>query len=123
MARSSDQLVVVRERCGAHCIAREDAEKLFNVIVPPLRAGHHVDLDFSGIETLASSFLNVAIGRLYGTLEPVLVDQHLRWHGLDDADQSLMLLVIRNAKDHYRKTASQRAREEEILRNLKEPEQ
>lgn len=110
--------ITVRDICGAHCVGPEEAENVFDLVVRALRAGERVRLDFAGVETLASSFLNVALGRLYGDLPNDVVDTLLEYQGIDAADDRIIRVVIRNAKDHYAQTAKQRDLEQQIVKDL-----
>lgn len=98
----------VQTICGKHCLSPEEGEALFKEVYETLRRGDHVCLDFSGVETLASSFLNTAVGRLFGKFDHDLVESRLRWSGLDRQDERIIKLVIENAKDHFRRTQAER---------------
>ena len=110
----------VRKQCGEHCIALEDAENLFKQLTILLEAGENVTLDFEGVETIASSFLNVAMGRLVGIFKPEFLKQNLKWTGVDDVDNQLIALVMRNAKEHYGQDAQSRMQRDKIVKTLSE---
>lgn len=57
--------------------------------------------------TLASLFLNNAIGCLYGSYNQNLLEQKILWSGLDPADESVVTLVKRNAIRFYDANGSQ----------------
>lgn len=110
--------ILVKETCGAHCVGPEEAERLFDLLEPALRAGGRVQLDFTGVDTLASSFLNVALGRLYGHLPASDVDALLEYKGLDPTDDRVVKLVVKNAKEHYAQSARQRDLEQQIVKDV-----
>lgn len=112
--------VSVRKQCGSHCVAPEDAESLFNQVSHLLKDGENVTLDFQGVETLASSFLNVAIGRLFGQFNPNFLEKHLQWSGVDRTDNQLIDLVIRNAVDHYKQDPVVQAQRDKIVKSISE---
>lgn len=94
--------------CGKHCLSPDDGEALYKELYESLQRDQDILLDFSGVETMASSFLNVAVGRLYGKYDHAFVDAKVRWSGLDEQDDKIMRLVIDNAKEHFRRTEAER---------------
>jgi len=95
---------------GEVCVDSEDGAKLCDLTHAALNEGESVCLDFSGVTTLASAFLNMAVGCLYSFFDPEDLDRRLHWKGLDATDESIMRFVQRNAIRFY--AADQRKREE-----------
>lgn len=93
----------VDEICGKHCLSPEEGEILYKELHQALQRQEDILLDFRGIDTIASSFLNTAVGRLYGRFEHSFLDSKLSWTGLDPQDERVLRIVIENAKDHFRK--------------------
>lgn len=93
---------------GPICVDSEDGAKLCNLAHQALDRGETVCLDFSGITTLASAFLNTAVGCLYAFFSPDDLDRRLLWKGLDPTDDAVMRFVQRNAIRFYSAKPSQR---------------
>jgi len=104
--------------CGRHCIASEEAEILHREILLALQTGRAARLDFAGVETLASSFLTVAIGRLCESVPGEVLGPSLRWTGLDAADERVLRLIIRNATEYYGQGPKERRVHRQILSDL-----
>ena len=118
---SDTHTIKVLKFCGTpHCMAAEEAEKLHQEITRLLSADLEVLLDFNGVETLTSFFLNVAIGRLFGKHDSKFLDARLQWIGVDEADKRVIELVIQNAKEHFKKEPSERVKQDKIIKNLAE---
>ena len=100
--------IEVKTICGKHCLSPEEGEILFNELQEALKWKEPIILDFSEVETVASSFLNTAVGKLFGKFNYDFLDTNLRWSGLDQQDSRIMKIVIENAKEHFRKTKEQR---------------
>jgi len=66
-------------------------------------------LDFSGVKTLTSSFLNAALGCLFANFSVDTLNQKLTWVGLDPTDDKLVRLVLKNAARFYAVTPEQQA--------------
>lgn len=118
---TSDQTnisIKLLEVCGPHCISPEKGEALHRTIVPSLKSGAHVTLDFEGVQTVASLFLNPAIGRLYGLFDYAFIDSHLHLTGADEIDSRSLSIVIENAKDHYRKGIPERTRQDQLVKSI-----
>jgi hypothetical protein len=113
---TADTVFRVATECAVHCVSPDDGHKLFARLRDALRAGRSVQLDFAGVETISTVFLNVAIGKLFGEFDPKQVEHLLRWENAEDADDRLIKLVIRNAKAHYQMNPSAREREAEMVR-------
>jgi hypothetical protein len=96
------RIIAVQEYGGYHCTGSDDAEKLFHEIARALEAGQSAILEFGEVETLASSFLDVAVGRLYEVFEEACVDNGLRWTGVDNTSDRLITSAIKDAKAHAR---------------------
>jgi hypothetical protein len=92
---------------GPICVAPEDGAKLCNLVREALDQGEEVCLDFSGVTTLASQFLNTAVGCLYAFFRQEDLDRRLLWKGLDPTDEAIVRLVRRNAIRFYEASSSQ----------------
>jgi hypothetical protein len=92
----------VAERCGPICVDPEDGDRLCLEASQALLAGESVCLDFAGVSTLTSSFLNAAVGCLYGKLAIEDLASRLTWTGLDETDESVLRLVCNNAARYFK---------------------
>lgn len=93
---------------GTICVDSEDGAKLCDLAHEALDRGDAVCLDFSGITTLASAFLNTAVGCLYAFFDKDDLDRRLLWKGLDPTDEGVMRFVQRNAIRFYSAKQPQR---------------
>ena len=82
-------------------ISSEEAETVYNALHGILKNGQKVILDFSGISLLISSFLNSAVGRLYGEFKPDTIEKLVSYENLDAQDEYILEKVICRAKDYY----------------------
>ena len=99
----------VAKLCGGpYCVDPDDGVRVAAPAVDVLRHGEPVCLDFTGVTTLTSSFLNVAIGALYGQFDADFLDGNLRWIGVDTTDESLIRLVRDNAIRYFSAALEQR---------------
>jgi hypothetical protein len=99
----------VAELFGPICVASDDGARLCDMLRGPLDRGETVCLDFTGVTTLASSFLNPAVGCLYAFFDKEDLDRRLVWKGLDATDEAVLRLVQRNAVRFY--SAPERVKE------------
>jgi hypothetical protein len=94
---------------GPICVDSGDGIKLCDMAHRSLAEGDDVSLDFTGVTTLASAFLNMAVGCLYAFFTKDDLDRRLVWKALDPTDEAVMRLVQRNAVRFYSAPAPQQS--------------
>jgi hypothetical protein len=94
--------------CGPFCVDPDDGAQVAAQLVGALQQGDSVCLDFTGVSTLTSSFLNAAVGSLYGHFDADFLDAKLTWSGMDATDESLIRLVRDNAIRYFSASPEQR---------------
>jgi|GEM_PF-1319671 len=99
----------VVELVGPVCVDPEDGLVLCQQTRTILAQGPGIVLDFSGVRTLTSSFLNAAVACLFDKYSVDFLTQSLRWTGLDSTDEKLVQLVLKNAARFYQATPDQQA--------------
>ena len=121
---SQDKVVLkIKDVCGPHCVGIEDGTGLFTRILPILKTGSEICLDFEDVLTITSSFLNVSVGKLFGHFKESDLEKRLTWKCSDESDNQLIKLVVRNAKEHFAKPETTRKMENDIVkRNIIEEE-
>jgi hypothetical protein len=87
---------------GPLCVSAEDGQKIYEKIAPLLREGQNVVLSFDRVETMISTFLNAAVGQLYGEFEDDRVRELLSVQEMDQEDMVLLKRVVDNAKVYFR---------------------
>jgi hypothetical protein len=99
----------VVELIGPVCVDPEDGAMLCQQTHTALTQGAGIVLDFSGVRTLTSSFLNSAVACLFASYSVDTLSQKLKWTGLDSTDEKLVHLVLKNAARFYKATPDQQA--------------
>jgi len=87
---------------GTLAVATEDGEAVYKGIEAALAEKRDVDLDFQGIKTLTSTFLNAAIGQLYGKFDSPFLREHIRIVNMAPEDQATLKRVVERAKDYFK---------------------
>lgn len=78
---------------------RTDGVKVYETL---LDNKEKVEVDFSNITMVVSSFLNAAIGKLYGKYSEQFINENVKIIGLCDDDMELLNdIVIPNAKSFF----------------------
>lgn len=81
---------------------RTEGVKVYETIEKHLDKKEKVEVDFSSITMVVSSFLNAAIGKLYGKYSEEYIDANVKVVGLSDDDVELLNdIVIPNAKSFF----------------------
>lgn len=92
---------------GPVCVDPEDGALLCQQTYAAFSQGPGVLLDFSGVRTLTTSFLNASVACLFTVFSVDTVSDQLKWTGLDSTDEKLFRLVLKNAVRFYSATAEQ----------------
>lgn len=86
---------------GPVCIDRESGNKLFSKIKQLIDEGRHVRLSFAGTSEVIPTFLNSAIGQLYGCFARGVIQDRLSVDGLENEDLQTLKQVVDNAVRYY----------------------
>jgi hypothetical protein len=100
--------IQVSDLFGSVCVDTDDGAMLCGLIRDGLSTDGGVTLDFDGVGTLTSSFLNAAVGCLYSSFSAADLERKLLWKGLDDTDEGILRLVMKNAALFYEADQEQR---------------
>ncbi len=95
------QTIKVIDEIGSVCVDPEDGTLLCRQSCTALSQALDVLLDFSGVKTITSSFLNAALGCLFASFPVDTLTQKLKYVGLDPTDEKLVRLVVTNAIRFY----------------------
>lgn len=56
--------IYLEKELGEHCVSLDDGAKVFQRIFPELEKGSSVELDFRGVRSVLTPFLNASFGKL-----------------------------------------------------------
>ncbi|CCZ41556.1 MAG: STAS-like domain-containing protein [Butyribacter sp.] len=97
-----DIVLNVAELIGSpSALTREQGAIVFDEIVPLLKEGKKVVLDFGEIESIITPFLNVSIGKLYEKFSSDELQKKLEIINRPDMTTRKFQIVIDNAKSYY----------------------
>jgi hypothetical protein len=89
------------EQIGKYCVTVEDGQRIYKLIHPLLSTKQTVQLDFAGVQIVASPFLNAAVGQLLRDLDSETLNAHLKFENLASSFKPILRRVIENAKRYY----------------------
>ena len=96
-------IINVKDVIGnSKAIESESGEKIKAIITERIKNGNDVVLDFKGITSMLSLFLNPAIGDLYGEFSEEEIRQHLSVENFPQEHLETFKRVVERAKDFYR---------------------
>lgn len=102
----------VRDLVGEYGITLDDGQEVYNLIHPEIVAGHRVEVDFAGVEVVASPFLNAAFGQLLRDTSPEALNRLLKVSNLMPAGVNAFRRVTENAKQYYASKSFRKALDE-----------
>lgn len=82
-------------------VSTEEGEKLFKIINEYFLAEKEVILDFDKIELIVSTFLNAAVGQLYGKYTTEFIQTHLTIYNMSVDDLIILKKVTDRAKEYF----------------------
>lgn len=97
------------------CVAPEDGEKVFQVILKALHEGKKVEISFKGIEDLTTLFLNVAIGKLYNEFKDEELKEKLSVVDASSQDLETLKHSVERAKEFHKDPTRFRSATNEFL--------
>ncbi len=92
--------IIILPITGENCITIEDGQTIYDKVYPELKAGHEMELDFTGVKVFASPFFNAAIGQLLKDMDsPEL--RRLKLSGIPPFALETLRKVIDNSRQYY----------------------
>lgn len=122
MATAVPTEIKLAEEIGDRCLTKDQGERALALIRAALAADGHVHLNFSGVRTLISLFLNNAVGPLFEEFDRAEFDRRVSVEGLTENQATTFEHMLRNAEAYHRDTDYRRALEAALLRRFEEIE-
>jgi STAS-like domain of unknown function (DUF4325) len=86
---------------GKNCMTPDEGQKIYNLTHSELLIGEPVELDFTGVNLCATTFLNFAIGKLLQDIQPDKLEKLLKISNLDPVGKQVLKRVLENSKKYY----------------------
>lgn len=83
-------------------VSAGDGEKVYVRLTSAFKAKRHVTLSFCNVTVLTPTFLNTAIGQLYGTYRENDIDDLLVVQDMQPDDLELLKRVVETAKLYFK---------------------
>lgn len=97
------------------CVASDDGQKVYERIGKAIRQGRNVALSFMNITIMSPTFLNVAIGQLYGVFSEEEIRAKLTVKDMEPDDLFLLKRVVENAKAYFKNPELHEKATEQLL--------
>lgn len=86
---------------GDRATDMKQGDKIYNLIREGFKKNDVVHVDFSGMTTILSTFLNNAIGTLYKDFSSQFLNENLKIENLCEDDMFILRCVVKRAKEFY----------------------
>ena len=83
------------------CVASDDGQKVYKRLVAALGRSLPVSLSFRNISVLTPTFLNTAVGQLYGKFDETAIRELLKVKDIKPDDAALLKRVVSNARLYF----------------------
>lgn len=87
---------------GPLCVAADDGQQVHSRIARALKEKCDVALSFNNVNLLTATFLNTAIGQLYGEFSEDEIRSSLKVTDMETEDLVLLKRVVDNAKRYFK---------------------
>lgn len=84
-----------------NCVLEEDAIKVFTQLKNAIENNQRIVISFENATLITTTFLNIAIGNLYGEFGEAKIQSCLNVENMKDEDKIKLKLVTTNAKAFY----------------------
>jgi hypothetical protein len=91
----------IKNVIGPLCIIKEDGQKVYDLIIDPIKKGKTVILDFEGVNQFASPFFYFAIGQLLKDVQEEDLRRLLLFDNLNEIGGLVVDRVIENAAKYH----------------------
>lgn len=92
----------VFETAGENCcVAACDGQKVYEIIKAALCENKKIELSFAYVNELTPTFLNSAIGQLYGCFPAEQIESNLLFMDISEEDDIILKRVIERAKTYF----------------------
>lgn len=94
--------IKVLDYIGDRATDMKQGDEIYSLIIQGFKKGEKVCVDFEGLTTVLSTFLNNAIGTLYKDYDSEYLNKNLQINNLCEDDMFILRRVIKRAKEFYR---------------------
>lgn len=94
-------VIKIVEIVGDRATDMRQGDQIYSMIVEQFEKKEKVTIDFDGLKTVLSTFLNNAIGALYKDYSSEYLNENLKVANLCQDDLFILKRVIKRAKDFY----------------------
>jgi hypothetical protein len=105
---------------GEDCVSGDDGRLLYSQMEPVLATGEQVELDFFGVDTVASPFFNAGIGRWLEKMDLKELEKKVHFSHLPSSAPCLLKRVFENAESFYSDPNYSRAVEDVMAKLISE---
>ena len=87
---------------GNAAVTSDDGDTIFKRIDKAFKNKIPVIIDFQNIEIIVSTFLNAAVGQIYGYYTSEFIRDHLKVENMENDDLGILKKVVERAKEYFK---------------------
>lgn len=96
-----DEIKVAEILNSRYAVSTEDGARIYELVSNSFTKKTDVEIDFENVELIVSTFLNAAIGQLYGVYTTEYIQQHLAISNMSNEDLDVLKKVTDRAKTYF----------------------
>jgi hypothetical protein len=94
-------IIKVVDSIGRSALSMAKGNELYNKIMPILKKGEKITLDFENVEMFATLFFNTSIGRLLKDYRPEELQEKIKFVNLTPVGRELLRRSIKNSAEYF----------------------
>lgn len=91
------------------CLTEDAGKLVFNTVLPSLKNGERIELDFEGLTMFASLFFNNSLAPLFRDFDPAFIGSHLEVTNLNEVGRKTFGRSMENAAEFFKLDANAQA--------------
>lgn len=93
--------ITIKEKCDEFCLLVEDGRKIYDVVLPAIKEGVVIELDFEGITVFSSPFFHSALGNILEHISYDDFNRLVKIQNLHGSGKNLLKRVLEDSKKYY----------------------
>ena len=93
--------IIIKERCDELCLLVEDGRKIYDAVLPAVKEGVVIELDFTGVTVFSSPFFHSALGNILEYISYDDFNRLVKIQNLHDSGKNLLKRVLEDSRRYY----------------------
>ena len=93
--------IIIKEKCDEFCLLIEDGKKIYDIVLPSVKNGVNIELDFEGVTVFSSPFFHSALGSILEYVSYEDFNKFVKIINLHESGKNLLKRVMEDSRRYY----------------------